>query len=147
MKVLKTIAFAITMMQLTGCATMINGRHQQVDIDSTPTGANVLIDGKDIGLTPTTATLKRNKNHGLRLTKDGYHDEHRELKSEISGAVAGNIIAGGFIGWGVDAMTGAQYKIVPNNVHVQLKKDLSKTSTTSKSTEESAEKSVDSSVK
>lgn len=32
----------------------------------------------------------------------------------------GNIAAGGLIGWGVDAATGAQYKLVPETVNVEL---------------------------
>ena len=50
-----------------------------------------------------------------------YHPEYVAITHVISGAVAGNILAGGLIGWGVDAMTGAQYRLVPEIVNVHLR--------------------------
>ena len=38
-------------------------------------------------------------------------------------AVAGNIIAGGLVGWGVDAVTGAQYNLKPESINVTLHLD------------------------
>ena len=43
------------------------------------------------------------------------------MTRNIGGAVFGNIIAGGLVGWGVDAMSGAQYNLTPVTVNVKLK--------------------------
>ena len=42
-------------------------------------------------------------------TKDGYAPGHQIAISHFGGATAGNIIAGGLIGMGVDAASGANY--------------------------------------
>lgn len=104
-----------------GCASIINGTTQEVSVSSNPSGAKVKADGSDSGETPTKLKLKRKTDHVLVFTKDGYEEEQRTLTHVISGAVCGNIIAGGLIGWGVDAATGAQYKLIPGTVHVDLK--------------------------
>lgn len=51
----------------------------------------------------------------------GYETENVTLKPSMGGAVAGNIIAGGLIGWGVDASTGAQYNLHPDSVSARLR--------------------------
>jgi hypothetical protein len=38
----------------------------------------------------------------------------------VGGAVWGNILAGGLIGWGVDASNGAQYNLIPTTIAVKL---------------------------
>jgi hypothetical protein len=54
------------------------------------------------------------------IEKEGYAPESVAVTKSMGGAVAGNIIAGGFIGWGVDAMSGAQYNLAPNTISVRL---------------------------
>ena len=56
------------------------------------------------------------------FSREGYQQQTVTLLHVISGAVCGNILLGGLIGWGVDACTGAQYKLVPENVHLELQK-------------------------
>lgn len=104
-----------------GCASILHGTTQEVSVSSNPSGAKVKADGNDAGETPAKLKLKRKTDHILVFTKEGYEQEQRTLMHVISGAVCGNIIAGGLIGWGVDAATGAQYKLVPETVHVDLK--------------------------
>ena len=54
------------------------------------------------------------------IEKEGFAPESIAVTKSMGGAVAGNIIAGGLIGWGVDAMTGAQYNLAPNTINVRL---------------------------
>lgn len=105
---------------LSSCATVINGTHQRVPISSSPTGAEVDIDGYYVGSTPTTVSITRKDSHLITLTKQGYEESVVRLNPQLSAAVAGNIIAGGFVGWGVDAVTGSQYYLAPETVDVNL---------------------------
>ena len=57
----------------------------------------------------------------ITLEKEGYEAESIAVTKSIGGAVAGNILAGGLIGWGVDAMTGAQYNLHPETISVRLR--------------------------
>jgi len=107
---------------LSGCATVMCGTSQNIPVSSNPTGAVLQVDGSGSFTTPTTLRLERKRDHVLVFTKEGYDQQNVTILHVISGAVCGNILLGGLIGWGVDAMTGAQFKLVPENVNVELKK-------------------------
>ncbi len=105
---------------VSGCASIVHGSGQEVSIASDPSGADVWVDNEKVGKTPVSPNLKRKRAHQVVVHKDGFKDEHRIIHRVLSGAVAGNILAGGFIGWGVDAVTGAQWRLVPETLHVEL---------------------------
>ncbi len=106
----------------TGCATIVKGTHQDVPVSSEPSGASILVDGVREGATPANLRLSRKQAHVITFEKSGYESESVTLKPSIGGAVAGNILAGGLIGWGVDASTGAQYNLHPESVSIRLRK-------------------------
>ncbi len=87
-------------------------------------GASIYVDGVPAGSTPTTLEVKRKRAHLLTLTKAGYEDETVRLEPVLSGAVAGNIIAGGFIGWGIDACNGSQYRLIPEAIQVRMRPSI-----------------------
>ena len=118
--ILISIFIVVFTMSISGCATIVCGTSQKVPVSSDPMGATVNVDGTGSYTTPTVLNLQRKRGHILVFTKEGYKQETVTLLRVISGAVAGNIILGGFIGWGVDALTGAQWKLVPENVNVVM---------------------------
>ena len=101
---------------LTACATIINGTSQSISISSQPTGAQVFVDGVPMGVTPVAPDLKRKDKHLIRIEMEGYEPFELQLNRGVSGWIAGNIIFGGLIGLAVDAMTGAMYKLSPDEV-------------------------------
>ena len=107
---------------LSGCATLMCGTSQNVPVSSNPAGATLQVDGSGSFTTPATLRLERKRDHILVFTKDGYEEQSFTLLHVIGGAVCGNILLGGLIGWFVDALTGAQYRLAPAKVHVELKK-------------------------
>jgi len=123
--VIKPILFGLLMLVVSliqsGCASIINGTHQDIPISSEPSSAIILVDGVREGSTPANLRLSRKKSHVVTLELEGYETENTTLVPSVGGAVAGNIIAGGLIGWGVDASTGAQYNLHPDRVSVRLR--------------------------
>lgn len=103
-----------------GCSTIVNGTTQSVSISSDPAGADVQVDGNPVGVTPLSTELKRKHNHLVTISLDGYKTQQIPINKVMSGAVAGNILAGGLIGWGVDAANGSQYKLKPDTIAVVL---------------------------
>jgi hypothetical protein len=103
-----------------GCASIVHGTTQEISISSYPVKADVDIDGTEKRTTPCKVSLKRKMDHLLTFTMEGYYPQTVSIKHTVSGAVAGNILAGGLIGWGVDASSGAQYKLEPESVSVTL---------------------------
>jgi len=114
------VLIAILTVSVTGCASVTTGRYQRVPIDSNPQEANVTISSGFRGVTPCSFELQRNMNHVITIAKKGYRTAQVNLQKTVCGSTAGNIILGGFIGLGIDAMTGAMFKIIPENVYVDL---------------------------
>ena len=87
-------------LMFTGCATIVHGIHQDVGISSTPSSANVRVDGMT-AVTPTTLNLKRNHSYTVTFEKEGYESGSATFSSGLSGWLWGNIIFGGLIGLAV----------------------------------------------
>ena len=104
-----------------GCGTIVHGTTQVVKVTSAPEKATVKLATGNTHTTPAAVRLSRKEDHVLVISKDGYQSEEVIILHVVSGAVAGNILLGGLIGWGIDAGTGGQYKLLPETVHVVLK--------------------------
>lgn len=111
----------IALFLLSGCATVIKGTTQTIPVSSDPAGADVIVNNVLTGTTPTEIELKRKRDHLITIEKDGYAAASVPVLKSVGGAVWGNILAGGLIGWGVDATSGAQYNLNPETVFVRLR--------------------------
>ena len=115
------VLIVICCLLLTSCASIINGTHQKVTVVTDPPGATVS-DGKNCWTTPAVIKLVRKNEQVLFICKKGYKMQSLRLKRIGSPAVLGNILMpGGFIGLGIDSLTGAQFKFVPDVLKIQLK--------------------------
>lgn len=110
-----------------GCASVTRGTTENISIATTPSGATADIAGLDIPtacVTPCVVQAKRNADITVTVSKEGYEPQIIPLTKEIPGSgaagFAGNILAGGLIGMGVDAATGAALDHKPNPVIVTL---------------------------
>src|SRR5262249_42763828 len=87
----------------TGCATIAGGGHdQKVKIDSDPPKAQVFIDGKPAGTTPTEVCLNRNVDHEVVIEKPGFEPYQAQVKSGLNPWIFGNLVVGGIVGVAVD---------------------------------------------
>ncbi|MDD5495953.1 MAG: PEGA domain-containing protein [Candidatus Omnitrophica bacterium] len=124
LKILSKAVFVIlTSFYISGCATVVTGWYQKILVSSEPSGATVQVDGAASYKTPSKVNLKRNKDHVLVFSKEGYRSEEVKILHVISGAFCGNVFLGGPLGMGVDAITGAQFKLIPEKVHVNMVKE------------------------
>ena len=119
-KWMKAMGLVVCAGYLSGCATIISGSTQKVNVTSNPSGAMAKVDGNLAALTPTVFTLERKQDHTVEVSKEGYRTATVILRHTMNGATAGNILAGGVIGIGVDAMSGAMYKLIPDRIDVNL---------------------------
>jgi hypothetical protein len=110
-----------------GCASVTRGTTENISIATTPAGATAEILGLEIPtacVTPCVVQAKRNADITVTINKDGYEPQIISLTKEIPGSgaagFAGNILAGGLVGMGVDAVTGAAQDHKPNPVIVTL---------------------------
>jgi hypothetical protein len=144
---LKLLAAVVFLTQ--GCATVHNGRHQDIRVVTDPAGATVDVRcGKPqpAVVTPATVRLPRRvENCSLILTRAGFQSETVSFDSSPSPWVWGNfggpIVGGaigatrhsdqafidflfgalmGGVGFGVDALTGAMWALEPASVERTL---------------------------
>ena len=105
---------------LSSCATIVNGSSQSVGFRSEPPGARVYVDGVARGQTPAEVDVKRKDRHEVRLELEGHETYAVRLNRSVSPWLAGNLLIGGLIGLGVDAISGGMYKVSPSTVDVIL---------------------------
>jgi hypothetical protein len=124
MRFLGIVALAV---MLGGCASITRGTTENISIASTPSGAQADVSGLEIPtacITPCVVVAKRSADIVVSLSKEGYEPQIIPLTKEISGSggagFAGNILAGGLIGMGVDAYNGSANDHKPNPVFVTL---------------------------
>jgi hypothetical protein len=107
------------------CATVTRGTSDTFTVTSVPPGAAVkTTNGFSCAQTPCSFKMSRKSEFGVDVAKPGYQPWHGQVTNKIAteGAVgvAGNVIVGGLIGIGVDAVTGAALDLTPNPLNVTL---------------------------
>lgn len=114
---MKKIITAFLIIQISGCATIIDGKEQTIAINSSPEGATVVVGGVTLGKTPLIAPVKRsNSNQGVRLTLAGYEPLEVPLLAEFNTIALINYP----VGTTTDVITGAAYKYSPGSYMVTL---------------------------
>tara|TARA_Y100000385_G_scaffold260197_1_gene289902 strand:- start:109 stop:570 length:462 start_codon:yes stop_codon:yes gene_type:complete len=115
MKIIFKSILLSSVLLLSSCATIISGSRQNVEIASEPTSAKVYIN--EIGNTPVQKNLKRNQNYNLVLKLDGYETYETKLVKKFNAWYIGNIAFGELIGIIIDPITGAMYKLKPEEIN------------------------------
>ena len=112
---------------LGGCASVTRGTTENISISSTPSGVEAVVTGLEVPTTCTTPcaiVAKRSADITVTFQKEGYESQTVQLTKEVSGTgaagFAGNLLAGGVVGMGVDAVTGAATDHKPNPVIVTM---------------------------
>ena len=123
--------FAIaSLLTVTGCASIAGEKMQPVSVQTIQdnkevagVGCTLMNDaGKWFVTTPGSVTVHKSTGDlSIDCSKDGNVVGHETLVSKSNGAIWGNIIAGGGIGYLVDRNTGAGFNY-PDNATIMLRK-------------------------
>ncbi|MBL9032751.1 MAG: PEGA domain-containing protein [Phycisphaerae bacterium] len=103
-----------------GCATIISGTHEDVVVQSDPSGARVSVLGRGEHTTPATIRLPRNESFVVTLSHPGYRSEQVFVDSGLNPWIFGNIILGGLVGIVVDLVSGGAMDLEPDDPVVHL---------------------------
>jgi hypothetical protein len=125
---IRLLLAAAIVMPCLGCASATRGTTENISITSTPAGATADVSGLDnptACVTPCVVQVKRNADVTVSINKPGYEPQVIPLTKEVAGSgaagFAGNVLVGGVVGMGVDAVTGAAMDHKPNPVDVTLR--------------------------
>jgi uncharacterized protein YceK len=109
---IKLLIGLVALLALSGCASVMKGSSQSINIATPPTtGAQCTLSSKEGNwslTSPGSVTVEKSKEDiQARCTKPGWQDATAIIPSNFQGWTLGNILIGGVIGLGVDAATGA----------------------------------------
>lgn len=110
---------------LVGCATIMEGTGQSVQVSTSPSGAACQVSREgahlgDIASTPGSIRVDKSKNDlTVTCSKPGYQMASVTRSPGFQGTTFGNIILGGGVGAIVDASTGANYEY-PGQINLDL---------------------------
>jgi len=125
---LRLLALAFVAGSLSACATVTRGTDEAFTVETVPGGAVVhTSNGYSCDQTPCVWRIRCNSDFQVTITKPGFKMVTTQVMHSTSGAgaagLAGNVLIGGVIGIGVDAVTGASQDLKPNPLHVVLEPD------------------------
>ena len=97
-----------------GCATLMRGDKERVQIKTEPPGANLIADGQSY-TTPAQVTLKRKPTHDITVAKEGSESIHFKLKANwdaggVGAVVLDAAVPGGSALFLIDTIVGADRK-------------------------------------
>jgi len=109
-------AFAVGATSLGGCASITEGTHQAITVNTNPPGASCVLNRKEgqiatIASTPGDVVIRKTKyDITVVCDKPGYQQATFMDHSGVEGMTFGNAILGGGIGWAIDSSTGSDNK-------------------------------------
>jgi len=124
---IKLITAVSVAVSLSACSTVVNGSNQLVAFDTGEVvGANCVATGgssnavNESFVTPAEVKIPRSKKILIvECNKPGFQTGEERVAGQVEGSTGGNILLGGPIGVGVDALTGAIYKY-PDTISVEM---------------------------
>lgn len=124
----QSLAAALVAVGLAACGSVTRGTTELIAFTSEPPGAAVATTtNRYCPTTPCSLDVPRSEEFDVTFTKAGFQPQTVPVRTKLAGAgaagFAGNVLAGGVIGMGVDAYTGAAMDHTPNPVAVTLVPD------------------------
>jgi hypothetical protein len=120
-KLLKGVFAVAALTSLSGCATIVKGTTQSVAIETPGApGAKCTLTSASVGavtlVTPASVVLQKgSESVRVLCKKECFDDGVGIITSGTEAMAAGNLLAGGIIGLGVDAASGAMNKYNEQN--------------------------------
>lgn len=118
-KIISILVIAAMAFALSGCATVFKGGTQEVPVNSSPSGAEVIINGVSQGVTPLNLQLESNKSYTV-VVRNGTEERTFVLRSEIGTLWLVLDVVTGLVPLIVDAATGNWYELEPGEVFVSF---------------------------
>jgi hypothetical protein len=108
------LSLGLIALGLCGCATFVEGTHQNIAISTPPTQSAYCVltrpDGRWSVTTPGVVWIEKSMDDlAIRCSRPGYQDVNATIPSEIEGWTLGNL-AFGAVPAGIDAATGAMFR-------------------------------------
>jgi hypothetical protein len=117
---MRRAALVAALASLSGCASIIQGTHTDVDIHTRPENAQIWVDGVQQGASPTKVSMEVGATHVVVVRAPGYKEQTIRTDRMLSGGYVALDILLGLLPALVDAATGAWYEVQPSPINVML---------------------------
>lgn len=126
---IQLIAVLCAAVSLSACSTIVNGSNQMVKFntgdfvgaDCVATGGSEFAVNEKFTTPPEVKLPRSKKKVDVTCNKAGYETGTKSFRGKVEVSTAGNVILGGGIGVGVDALTGAIYEY-PDTIVIDMVK-------------------------
>jgi len=125
---LRTTLTLSTTLLLSACASILGGgTSQNVNLQTTPSDASFVVKSSS-GIEMSSGTgnqsvrLPRKNEYQIEVRAPGYQSKNVAITKSLNGWVWGNLVVGWVIGFAIDFIGGAAYKLEPSLVSVSLDK-------------------------
>lgn len=112
-------------MSLTACATIFDRTNDNVSFTSEPSEANIYLNGRLVGKTPTSVQVSRSLLSGgppqITVEKEGYKRQVFELSKEFNKVALFNTIS--VYSWTTDVVSGAVMRYSPTDYRIILENE------------------------
>lgn len=115
-----SVVAGVLALALSGCATIISGSNQTITVNTDVPGAQVMLNGMPLGITPLIVSIKRGQEGVLSVQMPGYTTFQAPITKKVNGIFFVNILFGGTFGSSTDYSTGAMYAYEPDTYFVTL---------------------------
>lgn len=115
----KFIIGALTVLNLSGCASLLNGQEQAITIKSHQK-ADIYIDGEYAGTGLTTRSVSRDERHLIQVKLNSCETEFKTDAQFNRMSLLGLLVDAGLFSIPIDFFTGAAWSVTPSKVHVPL---------------------------
>lgn len=117
------IGLCIATLAVSGCGVLFTSQQSHVPLSSTPTGAQILVDGNHVGQTPMVHEFKNNKDYVITFRMEGHREQSCMLNRSVRAGIVVLDVLGGLVPVIVDAATGSWYKLDKADCTVLLQPD------------------------
>jgi hypothetical protein len=121
-KMKKLFAALLLLISFQGCATILKGPTDTVNFTSEPAGANIHVNGINMGKAPIMLQLKSNKTYNIEFRLDEYETKNYILNNSVGSVwILLDILFGTFPAV-IDAATGDWFSLDQNQINGVLEK-------------------------
>lgn len=110
----------LSLLILCSCGAIFMGSSQIANMNTTPDGATVIINGSVRGQTPLQLKLRTNEPYVVTFKKEGYEDQTYSITNHVSGGIVVLDVLFGLLPVVVDAATGSWYRLDETNINLPL---------------------------
>lgn len=110
----------LSVIALTGCATLTRGPVKRVSVNTNPSGATVVTESSTTFTTPCLVHFGGYMNQTVTIRKEGYEPADRIITKRLLGRIWWNVLfLPGFV---VDFATGSAWRLEPERIELDLVK-------------------------